>query len=70
MIDDVDEIRDRLRESPEHEFIEQRTFLALLVSRMRLQRCDDPRARTRGLLDRASGRRYLIEEERIPPYIR
>jgi hypothetical protein len=70
MIEDVDEIRDRLRERPDHEFIDHARFLELLVSRLHLQRCDDTRARTRGLVDRASGRHYVIEEERVPPYIR
>lgn len=46
-------------------FVDEGTWRTLLVSRQRLERRDDPRARARGLRDPRTGDWYLIEEEKL-----
>ena len=61
----VEHERCRLRSLPSHQFVDREEFCRLLVSRRGLERLDDPRARARGLLDRSTGVRFLIESERL-----
>ncbi len=55
-------------------FVDRDEYCQLLVSRKHLSRCDDPFARTCGLLDSETGVRFVIEEDRLfqdeVPYLR
>ncbi len=50
---------------PECEFVDRNEYCRLLVSRQQFVRVDYAAANVRGLMDRATGRRFLIEEERL-----
>jgi hypothetical protein len=55
------------RETLDLPFLEREEFLALLVSRRKLVRADDSDASVRGLLDSATGKRFLIQEGELFP---
>lgn len=46
-------------------FVERDEYFDLIMSTRKLDRADDYSARLRGLLDRTSGERYLIEDEKL-----
>ena len=46
-------------------FVQPGEFLRLLLSRQEMVRSDDSGGKIRGLLDRQTGRRYLIEQEKL-----
>lgn len=51
--------------TPPEQFVDPAVFLAEMTSRRHLVRCDRNGATIRGLLDPTTGRRILIEEERL-----
>ena len=55
--------RDRLARDARCRFIDPARFRRLLVSTRKLDRSDEPSARTLGLVDPATGVRFLVEEE-------
>ena len=56
--------------SNDFDFVSRERFHRLLVSRKRLQRCDDESLHLRGLLDVDTGRCYLIRESDLfPPMV-
>ena len=59
----TDPNRDELRSREDVRFVDRDEFCQLLVSRLLLSRCDIPSVRIRGVLNPATGYRYLIEEE-------
>jgi hypothetical protein len=63
------EQRQRLRTHADCRFVDAVEFCRLLVSNRPLERSDDARARLRGLRDRSTGRRFLIEEESLTAHV-
>ena len=47
------------------QFVDPAEFLKQMTSRRKLQRCDDSGTTVRGLLDPETGRRILINEDRL-----
>jgi hypothetical protein len=45
------------------QWLKAEEYLALAVSNRKLARCDDPKQGIRGLMDLATGERFLIREE-------
>jgi hypothetical protein len=62
---DVSRRRRELQRLHHCRFIDPAEYRRLLLSRRRLERSDEPRAALRGLRDVGSGRRYLVEDERL-----
>lgn len=60
-----DEDRKRLRAAAGYRWVSPEHWRELLVSHGSLVRADFSKAGVRGLLDRDSGERFLIEEERL-----
>lgn len=52
------------------QFVEPAEFIAQILSRRPLQRCDDPGAAVRGLLDPATGRRIFVNAESLLEAVR
>jgi hypothetical protein len=50
---------------PDTRFVDSEEFLNLLVSWRKLERWDDSAGKVRGLVDRQSGMRFLIEQEKL-----
>ena len=48
-----------------HVFVDRDEFYRLLTSRRHLIPADDPAANLRGVLEPETGRRFLIEQERL-----
>ena len=61
----VFEYRSQIASQPASRFVEPEEYYDLIMSTRKLDRADDYSARLRGLLDRVSGERYLIEEEKL-----
>jgi hypothetical protein len=59
--------RDELRTQANWAFVNVYEFRRLAVSNRRLIRADAPEAALRGLLDEATGMRFVIEEENLFP---
>jgi hypothetical protein len=57
--------RQRLRLRPELQFVEREEFSTLLISRRTLVRENDGGAGLRGLFEPATGRRFMVEEEKL-----
>ena len=57
--------RAMLRQRADCTFVEPNDFYGLLVARRRLLRANDQAAHVHGVLDPETGRRYLIERERL-----
>jgi hypothetical protein len=57
--------RTHLKQGGEFIFVEPTEFSALIVSRRRLIRADESKAKLCGLLDPESGQRYVVERERL-----
>jgi hypothetical protein len=53
------------RELLEGTFVERDEFCRLLLSVQRMVRSDEPAVNLRGVRDLATGRRYLIEQEKL-----
>jgi hypothetical protein len=63
----VSEYRREIARRSSIRFVEREEYLALITSMRKLERADDYTAELRGLLDRSSGERFVIEEERLFP---
>ena len=61
----VSEYRRQIASQPACRFVDRDEYYDLIMSRRKLDRADDYSARLRGLLDRISGERYLIEDEKL-----
>jgi hypothetical protein len=59
------ERRSDLRQRPGSVFVHRDEFCQLLLSSRKLIRADEPGGRIRGLLDVESGKRYLIEQDKL-----
>jgi hypothetical protein len=57
--------RRQLRSQPDCRFVDPPEYRRLLLSRRLLERADEPRAAVHGLRDVRTGRRYLVEDERL-----
>jgi hypothetical protein len=57
--------REKLRSDKKWIFVDAFEFRRLVVSNRRLVRADAPEAGLRGLLDEATGERFVTEEERL-----
>lgn len=51
--------------SDDSTFVQSEEFLSLLLSRRDVVRVDSPSGEIRGLLDRSTGKRYLIEQSKL-----
>ncbi len=63
----VNDFRNKLERRPECSFVDRGEFCRLLVSRHQLIRSDEAAANVRGLMERVTGTRFLIEEEKLFP---
>jgi hypothetical protein len=61
----LEEQRRKLRLRANCRFVDRREFCELLVSNRKLLRVDDIHAEVHGLLEPATGERYLIESEKL-----
>ncbi|MFG0334587.1 MAG: hypothetical protein ACF8TS_14620 [Maioricimonas sp. JB049] len=57
--------RNELRNCSDCQFVEPEEFLQRAVSHEPLERADDPTASLLGLLERTTGRRFVIEAEKM-----
>ena len=64
-VDSTNEIRAKLKSREEVQFVDRNAFCNLLISGRKLIRCDFPDVRVKGLFDDKSGKKYLIEKERL-----
>jgi hypothetical protein len=61
----LEERRSALRLQADSQFVEREEFLTLLTSRRQLVRANDSGAGVWGLFEPATGKRFLIEEEKF-----
>jgi len=64
-IETIHERRRAMRERSEFTFVQREEFCSLLLSTRRMVRSDEPDLNVRGLLDTATGARFLIEQEKL-----
>jgi len=58
--------RERAKDaSDDSTFVQSDEFLSLLLSRRDVVRVDTPDGEIRGLLDRSTGKRYMIEQAKL-----
>ncbi|WP_145368000.1 hypothetical protein [Maioricimonas rarisocia] len=65
---DLESRRNELRNCSDCEFVEPEEFLQRAVSREPLMRADDPTASLLGLIELATGRRFVIEAEKMASF--
>ena len=65
MLETLDHRRRELHKRADYIFVESLEFCQLLVGRKKLRRSDEKAAAMRGLIDPATGVKFLIEEEKL-----
>ena len=61
----MQELRDRLKQEDKCVFLDRNTYCEMAISNRSLVRADQPEAGVRGVMEPATGCRFLIEDEKL-----